>query len=156
YSYLPLGKLVLDRLADLVRAELTAIDGQEVHLPALLPADPYQTSGRFTELGQLLFRLRDRRGGEYVLAPGHEEAGTQLVSDVCSSYRDFPLILFQVQPRFRDEARPRAGLLRGREFLLQVSYSFVLDPAGLTEAYAAHRAAYQRIADRLGLRYTVV
>lgn len=156
YSYLPLGKLVLDRLADLVRAELTAIGGQEVHLPALLPADPYQTSGRFTEFGQLLFRLRDRRGGEYVLAPGHEEAVTQLVRDVCSSYRDFPLILFQVQPRFRDEARPRAGLLRGREFLLQDSYSFDLDPAGLTEAYAAHRAAYQRIADRLGLRYTVV
>lgn len=156
YTYLPLGKLVLDRVTDLVRAEMTAIGGQEVHFPALLPAEPYQTSGRWTEFGEQLFRLRDRRGADLLLAPTHEEPITLLVKDVYSSYRDYPVILYQVQTKFRNEARPRAGLLRGREFLMKDSYSFDLDTAGLAESYAAHRAAYQRIFDRLGLRYTVV
>ena len=156
YTYLPLGKLVLDRIADLVREEMTAIGGQEVHFPALLPVEPYQTSGRFAEFGDLLFRLRDRRGGDHLLAPTHEEPVTLLVKDVYSSYRDYPLVLFQIQTKFRNEARPRGGLLRGREFLMKDSYSFDLDPAAVGEAYAAHRAAYQRIADRLRLRYTVV
>jgi prolyl-tRNA synthetase len=156
YSYLPLGKLVLDRIAELVREEMTAIGGQEVHLPALLPAEPYQISGRWTEFGEQLFRLRDRRGGEQLLAPTHEEPMTLLVKDLYSSYRDYPVILYQVQTKFRNEARPRAGLLRSREFLMKDSYSFDLDTAGLAESYAAHRAAYQRIAERLELRYTVV
>lgn len=156
YTYLPLGKLVLDRIADLVREEMDGIGAQEVHFPALLPAEPYQASGRWTEYGDGIFRLRDRRGADHLLAPTHEEMVTLLVKDLYSSYRDFPVTLYQVQTKYRNEARPRAGLLRGREFLMKDSYSFDLDAAGLDEAYAAHRAAYQRIFDRLGLRYTVV
>jgi prolyl-tRNA synthetase len=156
YTYLPLGKLVLDRIAALVREEMAAIGGQEVHFPALLPAEPYQTSGRWTDYGDEIFRLRDRRGAEHLLAPTHEEMVTLLVKDLYSSYKDYPVILYQVQTKFRNEARPRAGLLRGREFLMKDSYSFDLDGAGLAESYAAHRAAYQRIFDRLGLRYTAV
>jgi prolyl-tRNA synthetase len=156
YTYLPLGKLVLDRIAELVRAEMVAIGAQEVHFPALLPAEPYQASGRWTEYGEEIFRLRDRRGADHLLAPTHEEPATLLVKDLYSSYRDYPVTLFQIQTKFRSEARPRGGLLRGREFLMKDSYSFDLDGAGLAESYAAHRAAYQRIFDRLGLRYTVV
>ncbi|MEU8253318.1 proline--tRNA ligase [Micromonospora inaquosa] len=156
YTLLPLGKLVLDRITDVVRGELFAIGDQEVHFPALLPAEPYRTSGRWTEYGDLLFTLADRRGAEHLLAPTHEEMAALLVKDVFTSYRDFPVTLFQVQTKFRDEARPRAGLLRGREFLMKDAYSFDLDEAGLRDAYARHRAAYQRIFDRLGLEYTVV
>jgi prolyl-tRNA synthetase len=156
YTYLPLGKLVLDRIAELVRSEMAAIGAQEVHFPALLPAEPYQTSGRWTEYGEEIFRLRDRRGADHLLAPTHEEMVTLLVRDLYSSYRDYPVTLFQIQTKFRNEARPRGGLLRGREFLMKDSYSFDLDSAGLAESYAAHRSAYQRIFDRLGLRYTTV
>ncbi|MEU8128367.1 proline--tRNA ligase [Micromonospora sp. NPDC049049] len=156
YTWLPLGKLVLDRITDVVRAELIAIGDQEVHFPALLPAEPYRTSGRWTEYGDDIFTLADRRGAEHLLAPTHEEMAALLVKDLFSSYRDFPVTLFQVQTKFRDEARPRAGLLRGREFLMKDAYSFDLDEAGLREAYGRHRAAYQRIFDRLGLDYTVV
>ncbi|MGC4879569.1 proline--tRNA ligase [Micromonospora sp. DT43] len=156
YTWLPLGKLVLDRITEVVRAELIAIGDQEVHFPALLPAEPYRTSGRWTEYGDLLFTLADRRGAEHLLAPTHEEMAALLVKDLFTSYRDFPVTLFQVQTKFRDEARPRAGLLRGREFLMKDAYSFDLDEAGLRDAYARHRAAYQRIFDRLGLDHTVV
>lgn len=156
YTFLPLGKLVLDRIAALVRQEMAAIGGQEVHFPALLPAEPYQTSGRWTEYGDDIFRLADRRGAEHLLAPTHEEAVTLLVKDLYSSYRDYPVTLYQIQTKYRNEARPRGGLLRGREFLMKDSYSFDLDAAGLAESYAAHRAAYQRIFDRLGLDYTTV
>ncbi|MET8250422.1 proline--tRNA ligase [Micromonospora sp. NPDC005197] len=156
YTWLPLGKLVLDRITEVVRAELVAIGDQEVHFPALLPAEPYRTSGRWTEYGDLLFTLADRRGAEHLLAPTHEEMAALLVKDVFTSYRDFPVTLFQVQTKFRDEARPRAGVLRGREFLMKDAYSFDLDEAGLRDAYARHRAAYQRIFDRLGLEHTVV
>ncbi|MFG1880899.1 proline--tRNA ligase [Micromonospora sp. NPDC049102] len=156
YTWLPLGKLVLDRITEVVRAELNAIGDQEVHFPALLPAEPYRTSGRWTEYGDLLFTLADRRGAEHLLAPTHEEMAALLVKDVFTSYRDFPVTLYQVQTKFRDEARPRAGVLRGREFLMKDAYSFDLDEAGLRDAYARHRAAYQRIFDRLGLEHTVV
>ncbi|MFE9915741.1 proline--tRNA ligase [Micromonospora sp. NPDC005553] len=156
YTWLPLGKLVLDRITDVVRAELIAIGDQEVHFPALLPAEPYRASGRWTEYGDDIFTLADRRGAEHLLAPTHEEMAALLVKDLFNSYRDFPVTLFQVQTKFRDEARPRAGLLRGREFLMKDAYSFDLDEAGLREAYGRHRAAYQRIFDRLGLDYTVV
>jgi prolyl-tRNA synthetase len=156
YTWLPLGKLVLDRITEVVRAELTAIGDQEVHFPALLPAEPYRTSGRWTEYGDDIFTLADRRGAEHLLAPTHEEMAALLVKDLFSSYRDFPVTLFQVQTKFRDEARPRAGLLRGREFLMKDAYSFDLDEAGLRAAYDRHRVAYQRIFDRLGLDYTVV
>ncbi|MFJ6163681.1 proline--tRNA ligase [Micromonospora orduensis] len=156
YTWLPLGKLVLDRITEIVRSELTAIGDQEVHFPALLPAEPYRTSGRWTEYGDLLFTLADRRGAEHLLAPTHEEMAALLVKDLFTSYRDFPVTLFQVQTKFRDEARPRAGVLRGREFLMKDAYSFDLDEAGLRDAYARHRVAYQRIFDRLGLEHTVV
>ncbi|MBG6101451.1 prolyl-tRNA synthetase [Micromonospora vinacea] len=156
YTWLPLGKLVLDRITEVVRGELIAIGDQEVHFPALLPAEPYRTSGRWTEYGDDIFTLADRRGAEHLLAPTHEEMAALLVKDLFTSYRDFPVTLFQVQTKFRDEARPRAGLLRGREFLMKDAYSFDLDEAGLQDAYARHRAAYQRIFDRLGLDYSVV
>ncbi|PZG12359.1 proline--tRNA ligase [Micromonospora craterilacus] len=156
YTWLPLGRMVLDRVTEIVRAEMTAIGDQEVHFPALLPAEPYRTSGRWTEYGDDIFTLADRRGAEHLLAPTHEELAALLVKDLFSSYRDFPVTLFQVQTKFRDEARPRAGLLRGREFLMKDAYSFDLDEAGLRAAYDRHRDAYRRIFDRLGLDYTVV
>ncbi|MFI2662098.1 proline--tRNA ligase [Micromonospora carbonacea] len=156
YTWLPLGKLVLDRVTEIVRGEMTAIGDQEVHFPALLPAEPYRASGRWTEYGNDIFTLADRRGAEHLLAPTHEELAALLVKDLFTSYRDFPVTLFQVQTKFRDEARPRAGLLRGREFLMKDAYSFDLDDAGLQAVYGRHREAYRRIFDRLGLEYTVV
>ncbi|WP_200208169.1 proline--tRNA ligase [Micromonospora coerulea] len=156
YSWLPLGKLVLDRVTEIIRQEMTAIGDQEVHFPALLPAEPYRTSGRWTEYGDDIFTLADRKGAEHLLAPTHEELAALLVKDLFSSYRDFPVTLFQVQTKFRDEARPRAGLLRGREFLMKDAYSFDLDSAGLQAAYDRHRDAYERVFTRLGLDYTVV
>jgi prolyl-tRNA synthetase len=156
FTWLPLGKLVLDRVTEVVREEMAAIGGQEVSFPALLPRGPYETSGRWTEYGPDLFTLKDRRGAEYLLAPTHEEMFALLVRDMLSSYKDYPVILYQVQSKFRDEARPRAGLLRGREFLMKDAYSFDLDDAGLAAAYGKHRGAYQRIFDRLGLDYTIV
>ncbi|MEV4480085.1 proline--tRNA ligase [Micromonospora coxensis] len=156
YTWLPLGKLVLDRVTEIVRRQMTAIGDQEVHFPALLPAEPYRTSGRWTEYGDDIFTLADRKGAEHLLAPTHEEMAALLVKDLFSSYRDFPVTLFQIQTKFRDEARPRAGLLRGREFLMKDAYSFDLDESGLQASYDRHRAAYRRIFDRLGLDYTTV
>ncbi|MFI5841024.1 proline--tRNA ligase [Catenuloplanes sp. NPDC051500] len=156
YTWLPLGKLVLDRVAAIVHEEMRAIGGQEVHFPAMLPREAYEKSGRWTAYGDDIFRLKDRRGAEYLLAPTHEEMFTLLVQDLFSSYRDFPVILYQIQTKFRDEARPRAGLLRGREFLMKDAYSFDISDAGLEESYAKHRVAYQRIFERLGLDFTIV
>lgn len=156
YTWLPLGRLVLDRVTEVVRQEMLAIGAQEVLFPALLPREPYETTGRWTEYGDEVFTLRDRRGADYLLGPTHEEMFTLLVRDTLTSYRDFPVSLFQVQTKYRDEARPRAGLLRGREFLMKDSYSFDLDEAGLRAAYGRHRVAYQRIFDRLGIDYTIV
>ena len=156
FTWLPLGMLVRDRITAIVREEMTAIGGQEVAFPALLPREPYEASGRWTEYGSDIFTLKDRRGADYLLGPTHEEMFTSLVRDTYSSYRDYPVILYQVQSKYRDEPRPRAGLLRLREFLMKDSYSFDLDDAGLAAAYDKHRAAYQRIFDRLELRYTIV
>jgi prolyl-tRNA synthetase len=156
YTWLPLGKLVLDRIAEVVREEMAAVGAQEVLFPALLPRGPYETSGRWTEYGDDIFTLKDRRGTEHLLGPTHEEMATLLVRDLYSSYRDYPVLLYQVQAKFRDEARPRAGLLRTREFLMKDAYSFDLGDDGLRVAYQAMRTAYQRIFDRLGLDYTIV
>ncbi|MFB6391533.1 proline--tRNA ligase [Polymorphospora lycopeni] len=156
YTWLPLGRLVLDRVTRVVREEMTAIGGQEVHFPALLPRGPYETSGRWTEYGDDIFTLRDRRGAEFLLAPTHEEMATLLVRDMFGSHRDYPVTLFQVQTKFRNEARPRAGLLRTREFLMKDAYSFDLSEDGLRAAYDRHRAAYERIFTRLGLDFAVV
>ncbi|MBV8178880.1 MAG: proline--tRNA ligase [Mycobacterium sp.] len=156
YSWLPLGLRVLRNIERVVREEMNAIGGQEILFPALLPRAPYETTNRWTEYGDGIFRLQDRRGNDYLLAPTHEEVFTLAVKGEYSSYKDFPLLLFQIQIKYRDEARPRAGILRVREFVMKDSYSFDIDDAGLKTAYAAHREAYQRIFDRLQVRYVIV
>ncbi len=156
YSWLPLGYRVLRNVERIVREEMDAIGAQEVHFPALLPREPYEATGRWTEYGDNIFRLKDRKGGDYLLGPTHEEMFTLLVKDICSSYKGLPLALYQIQTKYRDEARPRAGILRGREFVMKDSYSFDLDDAGLEASYLRHRDAYIRIFDRLGLRYVIV
>jgi prolyl-tRNA synthetase len=156
YSWLPLGLRVLRNIERVVREEMNAIGGQEILFPALLPRAPYETTNRWTEYGDSVFRLKDRRGNDYMLAPTHEEFFTLAVKGEYSSYKDFPLTLYQIQIKYRDEARPRAGIMRGREFVMKDSYSFDLDAAGLKAAYHAHREAYQRIFDRLRLRYVIV
>ncbi|MBZ6086433.1 proline--tRNA ligase [Streptomyces olivaceus] len=155
WSWLPLGKKVLGNIERIVREEMDAIGAQEVQLPALLPREPYEATGRWEEYGPELFRLRDRKGGDYLLGPTHEEIFTLLVKDQASSYKDLPVILYQIQNKYRDEARPRAGILRGREFLMKDSYSFDVADEGLAESYALHRAAYQRVFERLGLDYRI-
>ena len=156
YSWLPLGLKVLRKIEGIVRDEMNAIGGQEILFPALLPRAPYETTNRWTEYGDTLFRLQDRRDNDYLLGPTHEEMFTLTVKGEYSSYKDFPLILFQIQNKYRDEARPRAGILRGREFLMKDSYSFDIDDDGLKTAYHAHREAYQRIFARLAVRYVIV
>ncbi|MDN5654881.1 MAG: proline--tRNA ligase, partial [Kocuria sp.] len=156
YSWLPLGLRVLNKVETIVREEMDAIGAQEVHFPALLPREPYETSNRWAEYGDNLFRLKDRKDADYLLAPTHEEMFTLLVKDMYSSYKDLPVTLYQIQTKYRDEARPRAGLLRGREFIMKDSYSFTVDEDGLEDAYQAHRAAYQRIFARLGLETVIV
>jgi prolyl-tRNA synthetase len=155
YSWLPLGKRMLDIVSTVVREEMERIGGQEVLFPALIPREFYEVSGRWTEYGDLLFRLQDRKGADHLLGPTHEELFTTLVKGELSSYRDYPVTLFQIQTKYRDEARPRAGLLRGREFVMKDSYSFDLDDEGLQASYDAHRVAYQRIFTRLGLDYRI-
>lgn len=156
YSWLPLGLKVLNKVENIVREEMNAIGAQEVHFPALLPREPYEATNRWDEYGDNLFRLKDRKGADMLLAPTHEEMFTLLVKDLYSSYKDLPVYLYQIQTKYRDEARPRAGLLRGREFIMKDSYSFNIDDEGLDEAYLAHRGAYQRIFERLGLEIAIV
>ena len=156
YSWLPLGLRVLHKVEQIVREEMNAIGAQEVHFPALLPREPYEATGRWTEYGDNLFRLKDRKGADMLLGPTHEELFTLLVKDLYSSYKDLPLSLYQIQTKYRDEARPRAGLLRGREFIMKDSYSFDIDDAGLEASYQAHRQAYINIFDRLGFDYAIV
>ena len=156
YTWLPLGLRVLAKVEAIVKEEMTASGAQEVHFPALLPREPYEATGRWTEYGPNLFRLKDRREAEYLLAPTHEEMFTLLVKDLYSSYKDLPVTLFQVQTKYRDEARPRAGLIRGREFIMKDAYSFDLEDEGLALSYQAQRDAYERIFTRLGLEYVIV
>ncbi|MEU3461765.1 proline--tRNA ligase [Streptomyces sp. NPDC006733] len=156
WIWLPLGKRVLENVSRVVREEMDAIGGQEVLLPALLPREHYETTGRAGEYGDLLFQLKDRKGADYVLGPTHEEIFTQVVKDQCTSYKDLPVILYQIQTKYRDEARPRSGVLRGREFQMKDSYSFDTTDEGLAEAYRAHRDAYIRIFTRLGFDYRIV
>ena len=156
YTWLPLGLKVQRKVADIVRQEMDAIGGQELSFPALLPREPYEASGRWTEYGDNLFRLQDRRQNDLLLGPTHEEMFTLTVKDMYNSYKDLPLTLYQVQTKYRDEARPRAGLLRGREFIMKDSYSFDIDDAGLEAAYQRHRDAYIKIFDRLGFDYVIV
>jgi len=156
YAWLPLGWRVLRNIESVIREEMDAMGAQEVHFPALLPKEPYDRSNRWTEYGDDVFRVKDRKGADFMLGPTHEEFFTLLVKDLYSSYKDLPLWIYQIQTKFRDEPRPRAGLLRGREFVMKDSYSFDVDDAGLERSYAAHREAYVRIFDRLGLDYVIV
>lgn len=156
FAWLPLGLKVRRKIEAIIREELEAFGAQEVHFPALLPREPYEVTGRWTEYGDGIFRLQDRKGADYLLAPTHEEVFTLLVKDLYSSYKDLPLSIYQIQDKYRDEARPRAGLLRGREFSMKDSYSFDYTDAGLDVSYQQHRDAYERIFDRLGLEYVIV
>jgi prolyl-tRNA synthetase len=156
YTWLPLGLRVLRNVERIVRDEMNAIGGQEILFPALLPRAPYEATNRWTEYGDGVFRLKDRRNADYLLGPTHEELFTLTVKGEYSSYKDFPLLLYQIQTKYRDEARPRAGILRGREFVMKDSYSFDIDDVGLTAQYHAHRDAYQRIFDRMCVRYVIV
>ncbi|QHE72177.1 proline--tRNA ligase [Rhodococcus sp. WAY2] len=156
YSWLPLGLRVLREVERVVREEMNAIGGQEISLPALLPREPYEASNRWTEYGDGLFRLKDRKGGDYLLGPTHEELFALTVKGEYNSYKDFPVTLYQVQTKYRDEERPRAGILRGREFIMKDSYSFDLTDDGLIASYQAHRDAYEKIFTRLGVKYVIV
>ncbi len=156
YTWLPLGLRVLRRIESIIREEMDVIGAQELSFPALLPREPYEATGRWTEYGDGIFRLQDRKGADYLLGPTHEEMFTLVVKDLYSSYKDLPLSIYQIQTKYRDEARPRAGLLRGREFVMKDSYSFDVDDAGLEASYQAHRDAYIRIFDRLGFSYVIV
>ena len=156
YTWLPLGLLVKAKIEKIVREEMANAGSQEVFFPALLPREPFETTGRWTEYGDNLFRLQDRKKADYLLAPTHEEVFTLLVKDMYSSYKDLPLSLYQIQNKYRDEARPRAGLLRGREFVMKDAYSFDINDEGLEVSYQAQRAAYERIFTRLGVDYVIV
>ncbi|RSN33640.1 proline--tRNA ligase [Amycolatopsis sp. WAC 01416] len=156
YSWLPLGLRVLRRIENVVREEMNAIGAQEIQFPALLPKEPYEATGRWTEYGDALFRLKDRKGADYLLGPTHEELFALTVKGEYNSYKDYPVVLYQIQTKYRDEARPRAGILRGREFVMKDSYSFDLDDEGLTKSYELHRQAYTKLFDRLGIEYVVV
>ncbi|MEY3662975.1 MAG: hypothetical protein RI919_491 [Actinomycetota bacterium] len=156
YTWLPLGLAVKAKIEQVVREEMANAGAQEVFFPALLPREPFEATGRWTEYGDNLFRLQDRKKADYLLAPTHEEMFTLLVKDLYSSYKDLPLALYQIQNKYRDEARPRAGLLRGREFVMKDAYSFDVTEEGLAKAYQAQRDAYERIFTRLGVDYVIV
>ncbi len=156
FAWLPLGLRVRAKVERVIREEMAAAGAQEVLFPALLPREPYEATGRWEEYGDGIFRLQDRKGADYLLAPTHEEVFTLLVKDLYSSYKDLPLTIFQIQDKYRDEARPRAGLLRGREFSMKDAYSFDATDAGLEVSYQAQRDAYERIFARLGLEYVIV
>jgi prolyl-tRNA synthetase len=156
YTWLPLGLKVLRNIETIIREEMNAIGGQELLFPALLPREPYEATNRWTEYGPNIFRMKDRKGADYLLGPTHEEMFALVVKDMYSSYKDLPLFLYQIQNKYRDEARPRAGVLRGREFIMKDSYSFDIDDEGLQRSYDLHRQAYINIFDRLGFEYVIV
>lgn len=156
YSWLPLGYITFRNIERIVREEMDKAGFQEVHFPALLPREPYEETNRWSEYGPDLFRLQDRKGGDYLLGPTHEEVFTLMVKGEYSSYKDLPLSLYQIQTKYRDEPRPRSGIIRGREFVMKDSYSFDLTDEGLVESYNKHREAYIKTFDRLGLKYNIV
>ena len=156
FSWLPLGVIVLRNVERVIREEMNRAGFQEVHFPALLPREPYEQTNRWEEYGPALFRLKDRKGSDYLLGPTHEEMFTLMVKGEYSSYKDLPLSIYQIQTKYRDEARPRSGIIRGREFVMKDSYSFDLDDVGLERSYQAHRDAYISTFNRLGLKYNIV
>jgi prolyl-tRNA synthetase len=156
YTWLPLGLRVLRWIDAIIREEMNAIGSQELLFPSLLPREPYDATGRWTEYGDSIFRLQDRKGADYLLGPTHEEMFTLVVKDLYSSYKDLPLAIYQIQNKYRDEARPRAGVLRGREFVMKDAYTFDIDDDGLDASYQRFRDAYRRVFDRLGFEYVIV
>ncbi|RSX51714.1 proline--tRNA ligase [Bifidobacterium goeldii] len=156
WTWLPLGLRVLNKIEEIIREEMAGIGAQEVHFPALLPREPYEATHRWEEYGDNIFRLKDRHEADYLLAPTHEEMFTLLVKDMYSSYKDLPVTLYQIQTKYRDEFRPRAGLIRGREFIMKDAYSFSVDEEGLKKAYYDERGAYERVFQRLDLKYVPV
>ncbi len=156
YSWLPLGVITLRNIERVIREEMDSAGFQEVHFPSLLPREPYEATNRWEEYGPSLFRLQDRKGADYLLGPTHEEMFTLMVKGEYSSYKDLPLSIYQIQTKFRDEARPRSGIIRGREFVMKDSYSFDIDDAGLDVSYQKHRDAYIKTLDRLGMKYNIV
>ena len=156
YDFLPLGLRSVQKVAAIVREELSAAGCQEVLLPMVTPAELWQESGRWALYGKELLRLRDRHDREFCLGPTHEEVMTDLVRREVRSYRDLPLNLFQIQTKFRDEIRPRFGLMRAREFIMKDGYSFHTDYDSCLEEYENMRAAYSRIFRRCGLRFRAV
>jgi len=156
YSWLPLGYLTYRNIERVIREEMDAAGFQEVHFPALLPRDPYEQTNRWSEYGPDLFRLKDRRGNDFLLGPTHEEMFTLMVKGEYSSYKDLPLSIYQIQTKYRDEPRPRSGIIRGREFVMKDSYSFDIDDAGLEVSYQKHRDAYVKTFTRLGLEFNIV
>lgn len=155
YTWTPLGLRTIRRVEQVVREEMDRIGALEVAFPALLPREPYEATNRWEEFGPSLFKLQDRKGADYLLAPTHEEMFTLLVKDFYSSYKDLPVVLYQIKEKYRDEARPRAGLIRGREFIMKDAYSFNIDDEGLEASYQQQRRAYQRIYSRLGLDFVI-
>jgi prolyl-tRNA synthetase len=156
YSWLPLGYITLRNIERVIREEMDKAGFQEVHFPAMLPKEPYEETNRWSEYGPELFRLQDRKGTDYLLGPTHEEMFTLMVKGEYSSYKDLPLSLYQIQTKYRDEPRPRSGIIRGREFVMKDSYSFDIDDAGLDLSYQKHRDAYVKTFKRLGLNYNIV
>lgn len=156
YSWLPLGYITLRNIERVIREEMDRAGFQEVHFPSLLPKEPYEATNRWSEYGPDLFRLKDRKDGDYLLGPTHEEMFTLMVKGEYSSYKDLPLVIYQIQTKFRDETRPRSGIIRGREFVMKDSYSFDLDDEGLAKSYERHRDAYIKTFNRLGLRFNIV
>jgi len=156
YSWLPLGVITLRNVEKIIREEMDKSGFQEVHFPALLPREAYEATNRWEEYGPSLFRLQDRKGGDYLLGPTHEEMFTLMVKGEYSSYKDLPLTIYQIQNKFRDEARPRSGIIRGREFVMKDSYSFDLTDEGLELSYQKHRDAYIATFERLHLKYNIV
>ncbi len=156
YSWLPLGLRVLNKMEAIIREEIEGIGAQEVHFPALMPKAPYEATNRWEEYGDNIFRLKDRHDADYLLAPTHEEMFTLMVKDMYTSYKDLPVTLYQIQGKYRDEFRPRAGMIRGRQFIMKDAYSFNIDQEGLQKSYDEERAAYMRIFDRLGVKYVIV
>lgn len=156
YSYLPLGLKVLHNVQNIIREEMDRAGAQELLMSALLPAECYQKSGRWERFGDDMFRLKDRNDRDFCLGPTHEEIFTQTVIDSVHSYRDYPFTLYQMQTKYRDERRPRFGVMRTREFIMKDAYSFDTTKEGLDESYKAMYDAYRRIFDRLGLNYMIV
>ena len=156
YDFLPLGIRTLRRVEAIVRDEMDRAGAQEVLMPAVQPAEIWKQSGRWEYYGSELLRFKDRKGGEFCLGPTHEEVITDLVRGEIRSYRQLPVNLYQIQSKFRDEARPRAGLMRGREFVMKDAYSFDVDEAAARKSYEVMYNAYCRIFDRIGLKYRPV